>query len=435
MPIKRRRKAGIFLICCFLALPLGAEGLPSPLTWQDCVAMAVRHNPNLLAAQETMEQFRSQFKGSFNGILPQVSLSNSYTDSSSSHVGVGGTGTSSIISDESKVWTAGGNVSMDLVDFGQWSSIQTALNQYHQYQANLEVAANNALLSLYQAFAALLYAQEEVQVNTDIRDTWKMNADMVALRYQSGTESKGDNMNTQAQLQQAGANLTQASRDILVAQQQLSTAMGLDEFQMLVVTGTWVVPPAPDPPPNFEALLEKEPAVKLQAAVVAQAQSAVHTAWAPLLPTLGVNYSRGRSGDTELPNDPYWTFTGTLHYSLFSSGLTSTYYNTQAAKRSLESARQQLRAVRTQTLNSLVSAWSGYAQAQDQVKVQGAFLEAGRQRKKEYDVLYRGGLETFEEWLLIAQDYVNFQTNFLKAEQSLMQAQAQWRFASGEQLH
>src|SRR5580693_3809168 len=120
-----------------------AQDAQKPLTWQDCVAMATRHNPTLLAAMETMEQYHSLFKESFNGILPQISLSNSYTQSSSAHVSVGSSGGSSIISDNSQVWQAGGTASLDLIDFGQWSSIQSALGQYHQYQANVEVAASN----------------------------------------------------------------------------------------------------------------------------------------------------------------------------------------------------------------------------------------------------------------------------------------------------
>jgi outer membrane protein TolC len=396
--------------------------------------MAARHNPTLLAAMETMEQYHSLFKESFNGILPQINLSNSYTQSSSAHVSVGSNGSSSIISDNSQVWQAGLTASLDLVDFGQYVSIENALSQYHQYQANIEVAGNNVLLSLYQAFAALMYAQEEVHVDSDIRDTWKINADMVGLRYASGTESKGDNMNTQAQLLQSELNLVQAGRDVLVAQQQLSTAVGLDDFEAMVVTGTWTAPPAPAPLPNFEALVEREPAVKVQVAQVEEAENAVKSGWALMLPTLGINYSRGRSGNTEIPLDPYWTVTGSLRYPLFSGGITNTYYTIQAAKRSLDSAHQQLRNVRTQALSTLMSAWSGYAKAQDQVTIQRALLDAALQQDQEYTVLYQGGLYTYQQWILVVQSYVGDEISYLQAEQSLIDAEAQWRFAAGEKL-
>jgi outer membrane protein TolC len=66
--------------------------------------------------------------------------------------------------------------------------------------------------------------------------------------------------------------------------------------------------------------------------------------------------------------------------------------------------------------------------------VQRAFLNAAKQRKDESDVRYRSGLMTFENWIIVVQDYVNFQQSYLRAEQNLILAEAQWRFATGEAL-
>jgi outer membrane protein TolC len=399
----------------------GAEAA-SPLTWQDCVRLAARNNPDLISSLRAMEASRAQYKGSFNGILPKVSLSNTYTDSSPAGSG------------ESKLWEAQGTASLDLVDFGQWANIQAASASLKQSQATLEVAGTTALLNLYKAFAALLYAQEEVQVTTNIRDIWKMNAQMINLRYKSGSESKGNNMNTQAQFLQAEAGLNQAGRDIQVAQQLLSQVLGMDEFHALVATGTWDVPPVPTPHPDFATMLVKLPQIRAQAAVVEQAQAAIKTAHGTLWPTLSLNYSKGAQGGSEFPSNPFWAFTGAVNYPLFAGGLTSTYYASQAAQRSYEKAQEDLRSLRNQTLTNLENAWSAYAQAQDQIRVQRAFLEADKQRKAEYDVLYRSGLLSFQEWILVVQEYVNFQTSFLRSEQNLILAEAQWRFATGVPL-
>ena len=172
-------------VVLFLYAPASAE----PLTWQDCVRWAAMHNPDLQSALFAQEASQAQYHGSYNGILPKLSLSNAYNNNSSN----------------SKFWTAQGTASLDLVDFGRWANIQSASAALRQSQANFKVAASNVLLNLYKAFASLLYAQEEVYVYTNIRDTWKMNADMINLRYKSGSESKGNNMNTQAQLLQAEA--------------------------------------------------------------------------------------------------------------------------------------------------------------------------------------------------------------------------------------
>ncbi len=428
---KSKEQKFFFLLfaICYLLFPwtVGATQDSAPLTWQECVRVAALRNPDLRSALAGMQSSRAQYLGSYNGILPKLSLSNSYTDSSSSNLGGGG-------SAENKVWEAAGTASLDLIDFNQWASIQSASAGLRQTQANVRVASSNALLGLYKAFASLLYAQDEIRVFTNIRDTWKMNADMINLRYRSGTESKGNNMNTQAQLQQAEANLTQSARDVEVAQQELGQALGMDEFTALIVTGTWTAAGAPNPHPDLPSILSKEPQIQAQEAAVEQARAAIKIARSSLWPTLSINYTKGAVGSSEFPANPFWTFTGVASYPLFGGGLTSTYYANQAAERSYEKTSEDLRSLRHQLLSNLESAWSGFAQAEDQVRVQKAFLEADRQRKAEYDVLYQSGLLSFQEWILVVNEYVNFQTSFLRAEQNLILAEAQWRFATGEQL-
>src|SRR5712691_1909978 len=114
----------------------------APLTWQDCVALAARQNPDLLSALRASEASHAQYLGSFNGILPRVSLSNNYYDQGPSN--------SASLSSKSELWQAEGTASLNLVDFGQWASIQSASASLRQSQANLKVAATNVLLNLYK---------------------------------------------------------------------------------------------------------------------------------------------------------------------------------------------------------------------------------------------------------------------------------------------
>ena len=176
------------------------------------------------------------------------------------------------------------------------------------------------------------------------------------------------------------------------------------------------------------------PTVVAQRAVVDQAKASVHAAESSLLPNLSLSYTKGVEGSTEFPSSPYWTFSGLVNYPLFAGGPTATYYAVSAANRNYEKALQDLRSVRAQARSGLESAWSGFAQAQDQVKVQRAFLSASVQRKQESDIMYQSGLMTFQDWELIMNDYVNFQKSFLVAEQNLISAQGQWQFATGQQL-
>src|SRR5438876_1210564 len=77
----RHPRISVALLSLF-ALGRAAAETPA-LTWQDCVRLAARGNPDLLSALRAMEASRAQYRGSYNGVLPQLSLSNSYTKNSS----------------------------------------------------------------------------------------------------------------------------------------------------------------------------------------------------------------------------------------------------------------------------------------------------------------------------------------------------------------
>ena len=413
-----------FSLLVVTALANGQDSPSAPvyLNWNDCVQMAAQNNPDLLSALAASESSRALYLKSYNGILPQVNLSNTYSDAKTSNLG------------ETKAWNAQGTASLDLIDVGQWATISAASASMRQSKANLQVASTNALLNLYKAFTSLLYNQEAILVNTSIRDTWKTNAQMVNLRYQSGSESKGNDMNTQAQYLQSDMALQQSTRDLRVAQQQLNQAIGKDNFTLLIVTGTWNATPVPTPRPDFEQYIANHPQIIAQTAAVEQARANINVALSTILPTLSLSYTRGTAGATEFPQTPYWAFTGEINYPLLGDGLTSTYYATKSARRVFDKATQDLRSLRNQLRTNLESAWSSYASAQDQVKVQYAFLQAALQRKSESDIRYQSGLMTFDDWIIVIQGYVNFQQSYLSAQQNLILAEAQWRFATGEQL-
>jgi outer membrane protein len=414
------------LLCAAAVGAADAGAAPSsaaPLTWADCVRRAALKNPDLLSAVRARQASRAQYLGRYNGLLPQLSLSNTYSDNA-------GAGDS-----RSRLWQAQGTASLDLIDLNQWASIRSAAASFRQSQANEFLASSTVLLSLYRAFASLLYTQEEIGVATHIRDLWRTNAEMIDLRYDSGRESKGNAMRTRAEQLQAEVSLKQAHRDIRVAQQQLGQALGEDAFSALAVTGTWKTPEVPATPPDLASLADRLPSVRAQAAAVDQAKAARSAARSALYPTLSVSYSRGVQDTSEFPtSNPSWTAAGQLSLPLFGGGPTAVYFNTASANRNLEKAQQDLRSVRKQALTAIETAWSGLAQAQDQVQVQSAFLKSAIQRKLESDVMYQAGLLSFQDWELIMTDYVNFQRSYLSAEQNLLSAEGQWIFAIGGQL-
>src|ERR1039457_3624879 len=134
--LMRRNAIALILTGLMAGQTLAADtGMP-PLTWQDCVRLAAMKNPQLLSAIHAQEASLAQYNGSYNGIFPHLSLSNSYTDSKESGLG------------ESKSWQAQGTASLDLIDLNQWATIQNSAASWRQSQANAWFASSNVLLSL-----------------------------------------------------------------------------------------------------------------------------------------------------------------------------------------------------------------------------------------------------------------------------------------------
>ena len=59
----------------------------SVLSWTDCVSVAAKNNPTITSSKYSLQSNRYSYYGSYNGFMPQVSLSHSYSDSSTSLLG------------------------------------------------------------------------------------------------------------------------------------------------------------------------------------------------------------------------------------------------------------------------------------------------------------------------------------------------------------
>lgn len=403
--------ASLLLFSSGAALPQDRNG---PLTWEQCVAIAAKKNPDLASSSRSVEAGKDAYKGSFNGLMPSLSLSNGYSDSNS--LGAGG-----------YRWQGQASASLDLFNAGSFADIQSAAAGLTLAQASLRQASNTLRFNLRDAFLRLLFSQQVIEVARIIRDRRQNNAQLVALRYDSGRESKGNMLRSKAQLVQAEVSLTQAIRNLRAAQKSLDRHLGLDDFTVVIVTGTLETDTPPPLPADLRSLLAPRPDVAAQDARIQSAKASLGQSQNSLWPTLSTNYSRSVLGRTEFPNSRYsWSFGTSLSLPLFAGGPTSTYYAVSAAKKNLEKAEQDLRSVRNQAISDLETSWSVFANEVDQVAVQQALLEAARQRNEEADVRYASGLLSYDNWEIIATDRINTERQIVQAKLSAASAEASW---------
>lgn len=133
-----------------------AAAAPKALNWQDCVALAALKNPALTSADYSLQSARASYYGSFNGLLPNLTLSNGYASS-----GV-------------PAYTSQYAASINLFNMTQVASIKTAASNYTQAQASLRLASASLRFNLRQAFAAAFFADQNVEVS---RRIWKSRSE------------------------------------------------------------------------------------------------------------------------------------------------------------------------------------------------------------------------------------------------------------------
>jgi outer membrane protein TolC len=389
----------------------------------------MRENPELASSSRAAEASQASYKGSFNGFLPQLTFSNSYTDSNNfASSGSGGTSVSNH-------WQAQAQASLNIFDASRIATIQSSSASLAQAQANRRAVAANVRFSLRRAFFQLLFAQKSIEVSNAILAMREKNSALVSLRYDSGRESKGNMLRSKAQHLQAQADLSQALRELRISQKALSRHLGLDDFSPLSAAGELQAPPVPEMPRDLRPMASTRPDLAIGQAALRNAEAGVNLARSSLWPALSANYTRSRLGPQEFPSSHYnWTFGGVLSFPLFGGGPTAAYYALLAARKNREKAEQDLRAARDSAVVELESSWSGYATAEDQAKIQTALLEAARERHDEADVRYASGLLSYDTWEIIASDRINSERQSLQAYLNTVSAQAAWEKALGKGL-
>ncbi len=396
-----------------------AEQPTRTFTWQQTVEFALKNNPDLLAAGKSRDAARATLNRSYNGVMPTLGLSSRYTDSDA-HLR------------ESR-WGAAANANIELLNLRNIAAIKSASAALDQAEASYKIASANLRFNLRQAFADLLLSQEQVKVSQRILNLRKNDAQMVSLKYDSGRESKGNMLRSNAERADAEANLADAQRQLRAAQATLNQQMGLDQFDVIAASETMNTP-ASIPLPDSASLTLSHPKVAAQRATLDASAAQINDARSTIWPTLSGSYTRSFQGSNYFPDNASWAASGILSYPLFSGGPTYTYYAVSAAKRNYESAQADLRSIQNQVRATIENAWANLAKSIDQVGVQALFLNAAQQRNDESTVRYSSGLMTYETWELAVSDLVNFERSALRSKRDAVVAQASWEQSIGKTL-
>jgi outer membrane protein len=403
-------------------VPSPAEVPGTQLTWEDCVRLATKENPDLQASREAVINSDAVRMGAYSALYPQISLSfgdtRSYQGANLYEPYVYSTSYAEQIS-----------VSQLIFDgFATKGNIDRARAQLNLAFANLNSEKAQVSFNLKSAFAQLLYAQKLIKISENVIDIRQGNARLVKLLYEGGSEDKGNMALSQANLDQALYNLDQAIRTRDLYGIQLAVYIGKDLPAPVLAEGE-LETEALSVLPSFQKLAVLTPTYFQHKAEVDAAAAGLTVANSGWYPTVTAN-AAGTRGDSQFPLKNHgWSAGFSVSYPIFEGG--ATYFNVKAANASLRQALDNLRSGTNDAVLTLAQMFKGMVDAEDNVRIQKELLDATALRYKIAGADYRNGLMSFQDFNSITDDYVGQQQTLLSAQLSAVIAEASWEQARG----
>jgi len=396
------------------------------LTWEDVLREAKEKNPGIISARQSLKSAGFSYRSAFSNFLPQISASAGWKKSSS------------ITSFESFAEGGGENEEFNYGITGKLSIFSGFKNSSKLKQGRAELereeetfrrALSDTIYDLKVAFAQLLRAQEATSLYEEILERRRENTEIVRLRYEAGREDKGAYLRSEADLYQAEYETSSAKRNLKTQQRQLSKEMGRDEFEVIIVTGTFTAV-APEGTLSFQELLVKNPDYLAAKYGVDSARYNLRYTRGDFYPQISFSGGASRSGPEWPPERTGWNLGLSLSYPFFSGG--KEIYDLKIAGIDKVKSEENLRRITQEILFKLEQAHNGLIDGIENVKVREKYFIASEERGKISRVKYINGLISYQDWDIIENEFINSKKSLLDAEFNAFVAWAEWKKVLGE---
>ena len=195
-------------------------------TLDQCISIALKKNPSLTAASNTVDIFQSRVGEARSGYYPQLTANGSYDRIKPL------TGTVQAIGGTKPYDLYNANISLSqlLFDFGKTSS-QVDISKYNLQasRSDFDSTTDGIIFSVKQGYFGLLQALRNKDLAVEVVKQAQVHLDQAKGFYDVGTKAKIDVINAQVNLSTAKLALIRAENAIRVAYVVLKNAMGVPE--------------------------------------------------------------------------------------------------------------------------------------------------------------------------------------------------------------
>jgi len=406
-----KRKVILIVLSIFVA-SVAVSVYGEVFTWPECVREALQNNSDLLSAKEKIKQTLQDKKITRSILLPQITAGISSKKSRTTTKNVSNTYSYNL---------TGKQLLFD--GFKTIYDIRSASLSVKAVEYEYREVSSSVLFNLREAFVNLLKAQKLVSLTEEIAERRKKNLELVRLRYEAGREHKGSLLTAQASLAQAEFEVTQAKRNLVLAQRKLLKELGRESFSPIVVKGEFDIKIEREVP-DFERLVLDIPEFKKAVVYKNIAGFNLKSAQAYFFPEVSLNSSIDRTSSDWPPDEEEWSVGLSLSFSLFEGG--SRIAEVSKAKSQLKEKEAEEKSLKDSLIFTLQEAWTEFQNAFDKVDVQKKYLEAAEERAKIASAQYSTGLISFDDWTIIEDNLASAQKAYLNAQAEALIVQAWW---------
>jgi outer membrane protein len=446
--MKPRRLFIGLVVAILISVALAAAALgenASPLTLGEAVFLALKENPGLKAAGQSVPAAEAQIAMARARFLPQVGLAQSFNNSDNP--------TQVFMSKlNQRVFTEQDFLLNNLNNPGPYSDWRTGLVAkqpvfqageaylgYQQARLKRDIATSQVLAArqkliyqVTQAYFGRQLSEARLKVVREARKTAAANRKIVLSRFEAGSVVRADLLSADVHLARLTQEELTAAGEVEIARSALATAVGAPEV------GSRTLAPAPkEPAPlpgNLDELKQmaeqKRPDLKRLALAARVAQQEQTKARLNFLPRLNVmaqydidqKYLFGNSADS-------YTVMAVMHLNLFNglARLARTREATAQAAQAREQEREFLDLIRHQVTEAVQHLKTAHAR----LEVGKAAMDQAREGLRLIRLRYEGGLTIMVDLLTAEDAKKEADLNYLSALFDTHLAQAGLELALG----
>lgn len=218
----KKRVVLIFLIILSFLKPLYAQELKT-LSLQECIDIALKKNPDILASKYTVEKSFFKIGEARSGYFPEIDLSLGYQRTYQE----GKTG-----EEYSKQYSGQISLTQTLFDFGKTSKqveVQQELYKSTQWQDKDTVL--QIIYNVKEAYFSVLKAKKQKETALEVIRQSKRHLDLAKGFYEVGLKPKIEVTKAEVELSNATLNLITADKQLSQALLNLKVAMGTVDMQ------------------------------------------------------------------------------------------------------------------------------------------------------------------------------------------------------------